>query len=712
MGYIIRNRLLSGNSTVDGNNPFSIQGHPVSTRVVGQQEGIKDYLDLTDKILTIPRELSHYRLDSPLMGGSVTVKNQSGPVNDYLATQYLSAAPAGGYMGPENRPPEIPEITIGKAGTIDVKLACSIWTQTKLQAFTSADLLKKGLISGVYYNLTDFDDPNAPAMPVKIPEGGYELKVLTPTPADTLAKVPKCARIVGFVKLLAAGNKAAEDARTEFQAAGGNPCEIRQKVGWFEIQVVEKIDDDEIRVLGATYDKTGASFVMNRTPLLPKHARVPPERIWIEIPTVTDTNKSLPSVFVPVWDITKIETAVDKGITHRTTVTYKLDGGDKTLTIDTDLDAELGVTTHYRRVPMRPIFTKDYTKPNPALESHPFFPDTVFPYVRIDAFRDDGFHYAAFADTVKIAETIANWAPNTAASATIEIGTAVKYSARFPLGWVSGAVVPKKYLIDSTSFDYAAAADFSAAVATAEGRTDGATYALKAGSKFPSGVTIKADDGVIAGKWKDLTADDRGKHTVTITATKDVTEQDETYDIIVKRLLLPAAEKNVDKDGTLKIQTANSTDPIPDVEYALEDAIKGIVLDPNTGELTAVWKDFETDTKGTTVNPVVLAQLSGVMKVKPLDKETWTLHIAPDTAESPESVEKSNPQPLVCTRITAKVLRKPCQGPEDLEVLAWLSDGSSEVLSMDEYAIVGTAAGVMTLALASDPSIVAKVKIS
>lgn len=709
MGYIIRNRLLPGNSTVDGNNPFSIQGHPVSTRVVGQQEGIKDYLDLTDQILTIPRELSHYRLDSPLMGGSVTVKNQSGPVNDYLATQYLSAAPAGGYMGPENRPPEIPEITIGKAGTIDVELACSIWTQTKLQTFKNADDLKKGLISGVYYNLTDFDDPNAPAMPVKIPDGGYELKVLTPTPADTLAKVPKCARIVGFVKLLAAGIKAAEDARTEFQAAGGNPCEIRQKVGWFEIQVVEKIDDTKISVLGATYDDAKKSFVMNRKPSLPEHARVPPERIWIEVPTATDTNKSLPSVFVPVWDITKIETAVDKGVTHRTTVTYKLDGGNKTLAIDTVLDAELGVATHYRRVPMRPIFTKDYTKPTPALESHPFFPDTVFPYVRIDAFRDDGFHYAAFADTVKIADTIVKWAPNTAASATIEIGSAVKYQVRLPLGWVSGAGVPTSYLVPTTEFDYKITDDLDITVSTDEGRKAGAEYTKTKGD-FPSGVSVDKT-GHITGSWKELTYADRKKHEFEITATKDKDVVKETYKIDVKRFLWPGKSTDVKYGETVNLSTSTSGVVVEDVEYELETAIEGVKVDKGTGHLTATWSNFDEGVRGTTVNAVVLVKRSDTLGAHVLDKETWPLIIA-KAEMPPQPGEESNPQPLVCTRITAKVLRKPCQGPEDLEVLAWLSDGSSEVLSMDEYAIVGTAAGVMTLALASDPSIVAKVKIS
>lgn len=707
MGYIIRNRLLPGNSTVDGNNPFSIQGHPVSTRVVGQQEGIKDYLDLTDQILTIPRELSHYRLDSPLMGGSVTVKNQSGPVNDYLATQYLTKKPPQGYMGPENRPAEIPEITIGKAGTFDVKLACSIWTQTKLLTFKNADDLKKGLISGVYYNLTDFDDPNAPAMPVKIPDVGYKLQVISPTPAETLAKIPKCARIVGFVKLLANGIKAAEDARAEFQAAGGNPCEIRQEVGWFEIQVVEKIDDKEIRVLGATYDDTEKSFVMNRSPLLPGHARVPPERIWIEIPTATDTNKSLPSVFVPVWDIAKIETTVDKGVTHRTTVTYKLDGGDKTLAIDTVLDAGLGVTTHYRRVPMRPIFTKDYTNPNPALESHPFFPDTVFPYVRIDAFRDDGFHYAAFADTVKIADPIAKWAPNTAASATIEIGTTVKYSARLPLGWVSGAVVPKPYLVPSSSTDFEIMANLNWEVGTADGQADNAEYSISKGT-LPSGVGIDKTTGAITGKWESLKPADRKSHKFTVTAKSPTKTEDVEYTINVKSFLVPGGSKTLTKNGSLSWKITTLTTPEARITYSTKDPIplSGFAISSD-GVIEANWAQIPSEDRGSKFTLTIDAYLDAKTI---LDSQNYEVFIAIETSTA--SAVEPNPQPLVCTRITAKVLRKPCQGPEDLEVLAWLSDGSSEVLSMDEYAIVGTAAGVMTLALASDPSIVAKVKIS
>lgn len=708
MGYIIRNRLLSGNSTVDGNNPFTIQGHPVSTRVVGQQEGIKDFLDLTDQILTIPRELSHYRYDSPLMGGSVTVKNHSGPVNDYLATQYLTEKPPQGYMGPENRPAEIPEITIGKAGTFDVKLVCSIWTQTGLEKIKTADKLKGGLISKVYYNLTDFDDANAPAMPVAIPADGYKLQVLTPTPAEALEKVPECARIVGFVKLLDAGIKVAEEARTAFRAAGGDPCEIRQKVGWFEIQVVKEIDGTKIGVLGAKIDDTKSTFVMNRNPSLPDHARIPPERIWIEVPTATDTNISLPSVFVPVWDITNIKTTIEGAVTHRTTVKFKLNGEEKELTIDTAYDRELNVVTHHRSVPMRPLFPTVYGKANPDLASHPFFPDTVFPYVRIETFRNDGFHYAAFADTVEITEAIKEWAPNTVASAKIKIGAAGR-QACIPLGWVSG-VTSKKYLKPTDTFDYEPAVDFNVDVSTADGKADGALYALTAGV-FPKGVILNGKTGVITGEWKKLTPKDLHEHEVTITATNGMIVQKETYKINVKRYLKGSEEKTVEKNGKLEFDTAVNSAGYPDVEFALDSTIDGITLNKTTGKLTATWTKFKPEKLGKPLEIVVTASVTGVTATPELDTEKWTLQIADSKAESPESVEKTTPQPLVCTRITATVLRKPCQGPEDLEVLAWLSDGSSEVLSMDEYAIVSTAAGVMTLALASDPSIVAKVKI-
>lgn len=709
MGYIIRNRLLSGNSTVDGNNPFTIQGHPVSTRVVGQQEGIKDFLDLTDQILTIPRELSHYRYDSPLMGGSVTVKNHSGPVNDYLATQYLTEKPPQGYMGPENRPAEIPEITIGKAGTFDVKLVCSIWTQSELEKIKTADNLKKGLISKVYYNLADFDDANAPAMPVEIPDGGYKLQVLTPTPAEALEKVPECARIVGFVKLLEGGIKVAEDARTAFRAAGGDPCEIRQKVGWFEIQVVKEIDGAKIGVLGAKLDDKGTTFVMNRKPSLPDHARIPPERIWIEVPTASDTNISLPSVFVPVWDITNIKTTKEGADTLRTTVKFKLNGKEKELTIDTHLDAEMNVVTHHRIVPMRPLFPKEYRKATPALESHPFFPDTVFPYVRIETFRDDGFHYAAFADTVEITEAIKEWAPNTVASAKIKIGAADR-QARLPLGWVYGAVASKKYLIDPKTFVFEAAKDFNDTVATKQGTDDHAAY-TQTGGAFPKGVRLDGATGAITGKWTDLTPDDRKVHEVTIMATKDTVTQAETYKIEVERFLSDSSAVTVPKDGVKSIQTRAIGEDVDGVDYAMDPVIKGFAMDPKSGVITAVWPNIPEDLRGLTVKIDVTAWNGNEIATKVFDTEPWEIKIASGDAEPPESVEKSTPQPLVCTRITATVLRKPCQGPEDLEVLAWLSDGSSEVLSMDEYAIVSTAAGVMTLALASDPSIVAKVKI-
>lgn len=89
MSHIIRVRFWTGYTVVDGNNPFTIQSHPVSNHVQSEQGPTKDYLDLTDHLGYIPSELAYTRNNHPLFGGIHTVKIYSGPMNDYLATHYV-----------------------------------------------------------------------------------------------------------------------------------------------------------------------------------------------------------------------------------------------------------------------------------------------------------------------------------------------------------------------------------------------------------------------------------------------------------------------------------------------------------------------------------------------------------------------------------------------------------------------------------------------
>lgn len=705
MGHIIRNRLLPGCSAVDGNNPYTIQGHPVSTRVEGQSSGIRDYMDLTDQILEIPRELSHYRYDSPLMGGSHTVKNHSGPVNDYLATQYLSTEPKQGYMGPENRPAETPDITIGKGGTIDVILNSTIVTAEKARGFDAAS--PNVFIKSVWYNLTDFDDPNAPAYPIKInPEAvNIEVKFLPPEPDGKLNKIADVTRVVGYVKLKPDIINLINAQRALFRSYGGNPCEIRQTVGWFEMQVVKSVVDVTVKVRGASPSNDG-NFSMLHDPKLYDDARVPPERIWIEYPTATDKNISLPPVAVPIWDIVEIEDVGDVvNDEHTTTVKYVRNHVEKSVAIKTQRNAD--APRDYRVTPMRPIFPKN--QDDPVLEHIPYLPPSVFPYIRIEGFPESGGRYEAFAPELTVVGRLPDWGPNKTVTVKYKLGGKDR-TIPFPYGYTADG---KSYLLPPFKIEPDDPVGTQAYPVSRIGRVLGVTYKLV---PDVAGVTMDAATGTITVDGLKVLKDSRDTDT-NLTVSAEVgptTLGSQAYAINIPKIFY----KNDDfADKTLDIDPEGSKSwPVSKIEdhdgvmYVQEEPkVAGFEVDPNTGKIVGRWSEA-----GAGVNPKTV-YVTAVARCGPsvLDTETFKFTVeamgaANGTVLAPSS-QKS--VPVSCTRITASVVRKPCRGPEDLMVIAQFSDGTTRELSTSEYRIVRSSAKKMTIAYGDEPAIVTDVSL-
>lgn len=611
MGFIVKNRLIPGNSVVDGNNPYTIQGHPVSTRVVGQQTGIRDYMDLTDHILAVPRELSHYRYDSPLMGGSLTVKNHSGPVNDYLATQYLTAAPPQGYMGPENRPAETPEITIGKGGTFDVKLGGgSIWDIDTVKALNTQEKIKKDLGMELYYNLTDFDDPNAPALPLKLEQSMYSVEFPSPKGKnkENLSHVTGRGRIVGIVNVNDSGRNFVNHARTIFANAGGHPCEIQQTAAWFELEIIEKPEDKPwfLTLLGASQNATEPKKFTNlyTSDGIPGKVRVPAERIFLGICTNSQTAKENPEnlaeyVYVPIWDIQKIETKYDDLDMVSATVTFSITGKPTIITIG--FGSPSGTSpSNARIVPSRPIaLYTDTATTKPA--EHPFFPESVIPYFRTTLYPRTGGNYQG---DLKIKAYLADdgkWAPNKYVAVTFD-GMSGK-TASLPLAYIPRVLIPR----DPKTV---AQGDTVAIALGITGPKPGVTFA--ATDTLPKDLKFDTATGAISGKV--ATDAEEKDYTVTITAKYDGAEVDKR-DYVIKVAKKPAVYKSLEAkvidtdeslenpenyvvsgvmtDGTMQKLTAN-------VDYR--------ITGPNDGVLTFILKANESikvSINTTNGNPVI-----------------------------------------------------------------------------------------------------------
>lgn len=708
MGHIIRNRMTAGRSVVEGNNPYTIQGHPVSTRVEGQSSGIRDYMDLTDQILEIPRELSHYRYDSPLMGGSHTVKNHSGPVNDYLATQYLSKKPDQGYMGPENRPAETPDITIGKGGTIDVKLRGTIWSHENLVKLT-ADDFKTNVIMGVYYNLTDFDDPNAPAYPVTLGNNLYDVTILTPTPANTLESVRPFERIVGYVTLNDLGKTVVNAHIRTFRAKGGNPCEIRASVGWFEIQDYGDSKNVKIIVKGAILkqDKTNDDvYEMTRLPLLPSWAYVPAERIWIWVACVIDGHE-YGGMFVPVWDIRSISTTVVNNW-HTTNINVWV-GEPTAITIRTKADKR-EVPRDIRATRLLPMYFSTPDDPAPRVIEHPFFSGRVFPPLCLEAFPSTGGRCDVSCGEFVKADYLPDWAPNSTAKVWYAVpGSDEPWVDTVTRGYYHGnhfLTVPSASSEWSTPFK-----DYVLKVAPFAPMDD-LRVTVTPGEERVKDAFIVEEDGTLRIVPYGFTHEHRG---VEITTVVDCVYYNdgrrEVLDGFVFTLIAPQLlRRNVTLDVSKGSVTASEFIAVyasegADVAYsAVCDAVT-VTIDTETGMLSAAWSETYAGDEYDAVVSVWMRD--GKNNPAVVDKCVVTIRF-----ESEEQIEQHVPEDVpTCTRITASVVRKPCRGPEDLLVVAQFSDGSARELSMSEYQIVRSSSGMMTIAYGDEPAIVTDVSL-
>lgn len=698
--------MLPGLTVVDGNNPYTIQGHPVSTTVEGQSSGIRDYLDLTDQILEIPRELSHYRYDSPLMGGSHTVKNHSGPVNDYLATQYLSTKPDQGYMGPENRPAETPDITIGKGGTIDVRLKSTVFEHDKLAELVDEAGIKGNIIRGVYYNLTDFDDPSAPAYPVSIKDEWFEVRILTPTPVTTMANVRPGSRVVGYVKLTATGEAFVRAHISAFRTVGGNPSELHSKVGWFEILDVGAAGNIVYNLIGATPIRAGAC-AMIQSPRLPVVARVPPERVWICGKPAIDAKGSRGG-YIPVWDITEISSKKD-GVNHKTTIKYVKNLVPESIVVTTPVD-DREVRTDYRAMPQLPVYSQKFSDANPVLTYHPFFPETVFPPVRVEAFPQTGGRYDANVTELKAATVVGKWKPNTHTRLTFKVGeydgktTGIvgyyhdQHMLRRHPGVYDWSVLPRDPLEPFT------------VCTTNVPPEDKITYKI---TPLDHAVAVPFNDstGVVTIDPTIFKTGDRNKsYSFTVECMFSGTTGTVKFDTNTFTIQVPTLLRRVDPVTV----EASQTTRVPMYEGELPSdrvvvfVLEGEGLDPTSIDEAGVLTVFG--------NPGWVGEPFDVQVVMAMEPPTGGVPVEIDrTTVEINVVNKSDVSqvsgPAACTRITASVVRKPCRGPEDLLVVAQFSDGSARELSMSEYQIVRSSSGMMTIAYGDDPDIVTDVSL-
>lgn len=711
MGHIIRNRLFPGTSVVDGNNPPKIQGNTVSRKVSGRKTIVRDYLDLTDSILDLPREVEHYRYESPLMGGITTVKNHSGPVNDYLALQYLKDAPPQGYMGPANRVVETPDITIGKAGTIDVKLKCHIRTLTKAKALVDT----KNLIDSVWYNLTDFDDPTAPAFPIKLAAADWEAKLLPPT--KTLGGLAGSGRIVGLVSLTDVGTKAVDAARAEYTKAGGHPCELFSKFGWFELQIIEDglvdfaTNLEDITVLGATHSTDKKYFKMNLAPVLPEYAAVPVERCNIAVAANKTTHTANPVVPieyvpVPVWDIQKIEYTAAPGGEYKCTVTVTIDGIEVKIPITTTT-APAGVKYDVRNQGvLRPIFQLEKDK---GLE-HPFFPNSVFSYLRADAQGETSpFHFVPQQKIKSLEPYALGWKPNTYAKPVFTMA-GVDKTVSVPSGYVMESIVPPDHI--KTDYKTLETVDLTFGKLDATGGT--AAFAAIADTHIRN-VTFAHDTGKLSGQI--VAATGAGEYPIPIELKVGAVVVD-SYDLklnIVKAAYIvppgPAPFKTEYKIGEPVDLTFLKAGP-DSVTAAFDNVdthIDGVTFTANTGKLSGVVaegvvaKDYDIPLK---------------LKLRAADVDTYPLRLkillkdAAEPAAAPKAAKSSKSAPRTYTRIEARLIRTPCTGPDDIEVTGWMSDGSDRVLGPSEYTIHSPDHGMITITLNSNPSISTQIKTS
>lgn len=708
MGHIIRNRLFPGTSVVDGNNPPKIQGNTVSRKVSGRKTIVRDYLDLTDSILDLPREVEHYRYESPLMGGITTVKNHSGPVNDYLALQYLKDAPPQGYMGPANRVAETPDITIGKAGTIDVKLKCHIRTLVKAKALVDT----KNLIDSVWYNLTDFDDPTAPAFPIKLAAADWDAKLLPPT--KTLGGLTGPGRIVGLVSLTPAGVTAVDAARAEYTKAGGHPCELFSKFGWFELQIIEDgladftVNLQDITVLGATHSHDKKSFEMNLAPVLPEYAAVPVERCNISVAANKTTHTANPVVPieyapVPVWDIKNIEYAAAGGGKYTVTVTVNIDDAEVKIPITTIHDPAVVKYDVRNQGVLRPIFQLEKDK---GLE-HPFFPNSVFSYLRADAQGETSpFHFVPQQKIKTLDPYVRGWKPNTYAK-TVFTMAGVDKTVSVPSGYVMESIVPPAAIpaqyktLDDVDLEFK---KLEAIAGTAA--FDNVVSPVR-------NLNFNTGTGKLTGQIEAATAEGERTISIKLKAGAAVVAEYPLKLNIVKAayIVSPAHIKTEYKIGETVDLTFLKAGPSHGtaVFEAVDTHIDGVTFTVGTGKL------FGTVAEG------VVPQVYDIplkLKLRAADVDTYPLKltilpkdaVSAEPAAAPKAAKSSKSAPRSYTRIEARLIRTPCTGPDDIEVLGWMSDGSDRVLSPNEYTIHSPDHGMITITLNTNPSISTQIK--
>lgn len=305
MSYIIRDRLWPGANVIEGNYPLSIQGFQVPTRDTTRRAFTKDAEDLTDQIGRPPFEMWWNNYAHPLVGGKTRITNQCGDINDGLAYEEKF-----GEHIPKNAQPVTPNITIGRAGTIDIIHSEGVvysppeggWT-----ADESADIEK--LIGHIcsnnllfQYNVSDYDDPRGLSAILLNFTRNTHYKI-------SISRLPlnRIGRVVIRVELTDAGieviNTCVDTARKLYPKL--NIMRPRTRYAWSEILLTETVPamgKDTATVYGTVFEND-VYWYLHPT-AFHKFMDIPIERsivnILINKTTVDYKGKLTPKIYAPI----------------------------------------------------------------------------------------------------------------------------------------------------------------------------------------------------------------------------------------------------------------------------------------------------------------------------------------------------------------------------------------------------------------------------